>query len=720
MKRKLILTRLNLARPAVAGLGAILLSSLVCVTRAYESDIVAWGSLLTLDGLDGPVKDMAGGDGFVVALKEDSTVMAWGSNYEGQATVPPGLTGVTAISVGVHHTVALKSDGTVVAWGGNDHGQTIVPVGLGGIKAVSAGESHTLVLKDDGTVVAWGNDSSGQTSVPPGLTGVKAISAGLVASVAIMPDGSVVSWGDITPQPDLKGVKQVSWFGCCAGYGSRIVYLLEDGTVLQDGRMGFSKRRISCGLVNIRVVNVTGVRQIASLKNGLESAALLEDGTVVAWGNYGESTNPTGLTHVKSIRGGYNFELAFEEDGTVHPFTRWTPGARLTREGLVGVKTVAMTQTHILALKADGTVVEWPPEYSSAFQVPAGLTGVKAIACGDYHSVAVKEDGTVVQWGDTSGHWDDTPVPAGLTGVKSVAVVGDGLGNDNTVALKTDGTVVAWGDTLSGRVNVPRAMTGVKTIAAGGGSWPGMIAGNIVALRGDGTVVDWSGELLPFTAVTSVALGWEHVVALKSDGTVGAHGRDDDGQCDVPAGLTGVKAVAAGLGHSLALRHDGTVVAWGRNDQDQCRVPAGLAGVKAITAAWDYSVAIKEDESIVTWGRLSCGMDLPPVGLKGVKAVFTDGSCAIALLGEAATGIKTVSESSNPVFNVSSQEGRFVLSHPVPPGTMFTLVDLRGRTVMKAAVEGTQVRFPARIGSSVLLWKMQGARGCRKGRVVAK
>ena len=61
---------------------------------------------------------IAAGNGHTVALKSDGTVVAWGYNFYGQTTVPPGLSGVTAIAAG-YHTVALKSDGTVVAWGDN-------------------------------------------------------------------------------------------------------------------------------------------------------------------------------------------------------------------------------------------------------------------------------------------------------------------------------------------------------------------------------------------------------------------------------------------------------------------------------------------------------------------------------------------------------------------------------------------------------------------------
>lgn len=66
--------------------------------------------------------------------------------------------------------------------------------------------------------------------------------------------------------------------------------------------------------------------------------------------------------------------------------------------------------------------------------------------------------------------------------------------------------------------------------------------------------------------VVNIASGEFHSLALKADGTVVAWGRNDEGQTDVPPGLSEVVAIAAGDSHSLALKADGTVEAWGRND----------------------------------------------------------------------------------------------------------------------------------------------------------
>jgi alpha-tubulin suppressor-like RCC1 family protein len=177
------------------------------------------------------VATVAGGINYIVALKSDGSVWAWGYNYSGQlgddstidrhTPVPvSGLSsGVTAIAAGGSHTVALKSDGSVWAWGYNYYGQlgdnttidrhTPVPVSnlSSGVVAIAVGEKHTVALKNDGSVWAWGRNFSGQlgddstidrhTPVPVSnlSSGVTAIAAGRYHTVALKSNSSVWAWG---------------------------------------------------------------------------------------------------------------------------------------------------------------------------------------------------------------------------------------------------------------------------------------------------------------------------------------------------------------------------------------------------------------------------------------------------------------------------------------------------------------------------------------------
>lgn len=173
---------------------------------------------------------LAAGDGFSLALKNDSTIFAWGQDNFGQlgdstnfifGRGTPGpvseLTGITAIGAGTAHALAVKNDGTTWSWGYNGYGQLgdsttnarwtpIKVIGLTGIIAVDGGQHHSLALKNDGTVWAWGYNSFGQlgdgTNIDrltpiqvSSLTSIIAIAAGGGHSLALKNDGTLWTWG---------------------------------------------------------------------------------------------------------------------------------------------------------------------------------------------------------------------------------------------------------------------------------------------------------------------------------------------------------------------------------------------------------------------------------------------------------------------------------------------------------------------------------------------
>jgi len=97
---------------------------------------------------------------------------------------------------------------------------------------------------------------------------------------------------------------------------------------------------------------------------------------------------------------------------------------------------------------------------------------------------------------------------------------------------------------------------------------------------------------------TQVAAGTNHLAALKN-GRVYVFGNYltgiNYGWKDVPlAALSGVVAIASGYNHILALKADGTIIAWGSNAQGQCNVPTNNGNNKAsiICAGGNNSGAI--------------------------------------------------------------------------------------------------------------------------------
>jgi alpha-tubulin suppressor-like RCC1 family protein len=102
------------------------------------------------------VAQVQAGVDFSVALRNDGTVVAWGSPINNHLAIPSTIKTVTQIAVGAEHVVALQEDGTVVAWGENYAGQTIVPEGLSDVIFVAAGGASSAAVTRSGKVVAWG------------------------------------------------------------------------------------------------------------------------------------------------------------------------------------------------------------------------------------------------------------------------------------------------------------------------------------------------------------------------------------------------------------------------------------------------------------------------------------------------------------------------------------------------------------------------------------
>jgi alpha-tubulin suppressor-like RCC1 family protein len=134
------------------------------------------------------------------------------SNYIPYPVLVPNLTGVTAVSAGVSHSLALLEDGTVRAWGSNKDGQVgdgtttdrdrpIAVPGVRNVVAISAGDYFSVALLADGTVLEWGIPTyvAGKPRLVPvpvkGASGIRAIAAGNLFVVAITQTGGVMTWG---------------------------------------------------------------------------------------------------------------------------------------------------------------------------------------------------------------------------------------------------------------------------------------------------------------------------------------------------------------------------------------------------------------------------------------------------------------------------------------------------------------------------------------------
>jgi hypothetical protein len=91
---------------------------------------------------------------------------------------------------------------------------------------------------------------------------------------------------------------------------------------------------------------------------------------------------------------------------------------------------------------------------------------------------------------------------------------------------------------------------------------------------------------------TDVAAGAGFSVAVTSSGQAVCWGRNQYGQCNVPASAVGVVEVATGGEHCVARLSDGAVICWGRNSEGQCNVPAGVGPATKVVACLNSSMAV--------------------------------------------------------------------------------------------------------------------------------
>lgn len=286
----------------------------------------------------------------------------------------------------------------------------------------------------------------------------------------------------------------------------------------------------------------------------------------------------TPLGNAKFVTGGGYFSVALLNDGTVWAWGRGVYGTlgngasdnqhravQVTESGggpLTNVRSIAAAYNHVLAIKEDGSAWGWGSNSSStltdyydvinprAVRIKASsgsyLNDVKAIGAGEYHSVALLNDGTVWAWGyggfgalgNGSTADSDYPVQvidsAGqpLTGIADIQ--GNRLGG---MALKGDGTVWAWG--YNENFNLGN---------------PGLTSSN-TAIQ-----VQQAGSL-PLTNVVRISGGGRLSMALKSDGTLWWWGMQNRNLQVATKLLGDADLFAAGDNHALAINADGTV--WG-------------------------------------------------------------------------------------------------------------------------------------------------------------
>lgn len=324
-----------------------------------------------------PWQAVSAGQNYNVALKTNGTIWAWGTNNYGEIgngtsntfILSPIQIGVATdwvkIMAGHTHTLALKNNGTLWAWGSNNNSQlgdgtnvnrtTPIPIGTAtDWLSISPGYTHSLAIKTDGTLWGWGSNANGELgdgtntgkSVPVQIgtdNNWVAVSTGQYHSKGIKADGTLWTWGrgifglhgDGTGS-DNTGFNKSSpvqigtatnWQAVSAGFET-VTALKTDGSLWVWGKNNYGQVGDGTFVTrNIPVQNTTAVNCVAlSQGMGFHDVAIHANGQLWTWGlnifgQLGNATNTNSNIPINVDCGALSIEdLGSTQSGiTIYP-----------------------------------------------------------------------------------------------------------------------------------------------------------------------------------------------------------------------------------------------------------------------------------------------------------------------------------------------------------------------------------------------------------------
>ena len=479
-----------------------------------------------------------------------------------------------------------------------------------------------------------------------------------------------------------------------------------------------------------------GIRfsQVSGSKGGYFSLAVGSDGNAYAWGNnkYGQlgdgttaeyrttpikvskpANTPPDFTYVQ-VSAGDQHSLALGSDGKAYAWG-------YNQYGQLGDGTFTKQSTPVLVSKPEGA----PTDFTYA-----------QVSAGDHHSMALGSDGNAYTWGYNGygqlgdGTFTNRSTPVSVSKRKGAPTdftyAQVSAGYDFSLAVGSDGYAYTWGANGNGQL-------GNNT------SGSNMYSTVPVRVRDPAYPTDASKGL----KVTQISGGWQHSLAVGSDGYAYTWGRNYLGQLgnntggynmystvpvrvrdpayptDASKGLKAVQ-VSGGSEHSLALGSDGYAYTWGYNwyhqlgndSSSDSHIPVRVRdpayptetskGLKAVqvSSGFYHSLAVGSDGDTYAWGANGSGQlgdgttntkSVPVPVMSNQQLVIT----GIKFGSDAASGLTCGTGSSVTVLTPAHLPGTVQVSvdytlggAPQPPDTTLRYTYLPTNVLPQAGGEG--------------------------------
>lgn len=339
--------------------------------------------------------------------------------------------------------------------------------------------------------------------------------------------------------------------------------------------------------------------------NEYRTCSLVEDGTVLCWGdvNYGDYQPPVG--HFIALSVGLDHVCAVRASGQI---ACWGNPTSIATPPPVGpYVAVSAGNAESCGVRTDGQLRCWGGTLADT--MPAG-NAFRDISIGDGRACAIQADGALRCWA--------APGFPGLGATPSGSFQQVAMGYNHACALRSDGGITCWGGNANGQAAAPS--TGTFVAVAAGRNFS-------CALRSDGTIACWGDNALgqlaaPAGKFTALALGRAHGCARDEEGAPRCWGDPGPGKGSVPEPKYGYLSVSAGSGFGCA------------NDADGYIDCAGMTGsltppsrrYRMLSFGDTRACAIAMDNTLACWGA---PLPPPPVGTFRSVAVGASHACAI-------------------------------------------------------------------------------------------
>ncbi|MCX7570445.1 hypothetical protein OS242_10775 [Tumebacillus sp. DT12] len=586
------------------------------------------------------VASIDAGSHHALAVLQDGTVWGWGYTMSGQVndrnaayepyrTQPQKnqLDQVTAVSAGETFSLALKQDGTVWAFGSNLYGE----LGQGGptannlhnptplqipqlsqVTEIAAGDRFALAKRADNSVYGWG-ENMGQLGIGPVSdpyvtapvrmkeplklrVGYKSASQN---SSEYMVQYSLYDYQNPALNPPARFVVKRAGVEESVCNGSETTCTVSIPSNARVGVFEVSAYDLQDGtLIGSRQIRITnGASRSMVAVGDYHSMWRQANGTL-----YGYGLNSNGQL------GDGTFDMRLSPVSTLFGVTNVTAGSRST-----------------LVSKSDGTI--WAFGGNSNGELGIGNTidqtlpvqvsrvgGAPLIDMGSHHAMA----------GVLEGQLGEEEVVLYSWGLNTYGQ----LGNGDKANRSVPEPFIGWDSVLFGSTLTSTGFGHTLFVAGDGKVYA--VGRNDYGQLGNRTTTDSTTPVeVPYLSnVVAISAGPLHSAALTRDGSIYTWGYNASGQLgdgtfehsSVPVkAKTGAFNVAmdSGRGHMISTASDGSVWTWGYNFKGQLgngtrtdsAYPAKVPGltVADISAGGERSAVIQEDGSVYMFGSNSYG-----------------------------------------------------------------------------------------------------------------